>query len=169
MTALFFIALTLILEPLIERIYQHLLCYRPMCFKLTAGKAYHAFTAKERLSLFHHRRQTVFMTVGVFLLLIITGKEIFLDGNSLQMYWFLCSLTCILLPLCEMSYYRWSTGRYYKPGMTAKETSAYHDFCERYYRHSFSLNGEGRKRLRFYLLSIGIILLIGLTINSLLT
>ena len=161
------VAVALILEPLIERIYQHLLCYRPVCFKLTAGKSYHAFTSKERFSLFHHRRQTVFMTVGVFLLLIITGKEIFLDGSSLQMYWFLCSLTCILIPLCEMAYYRWSTGRHYKPGMTAKEMSAYHDFCERYYRHSFSLNGEGRKRLRFILLSFGICLLMTLAFFTL--
>ena len=119
--------------------------------------------------MFHHLRQTVFMATGILLLIILTGKEIFEGGNGLQKGCFLGSLTCILIPLCEMAYYRWSTGRFYKSGMTAKEMSAYHDFCERYYRHPYALNGEGRKRLRFYLLSIGVILLIGLTLNSLLT
>ena len=161
------VALALILEPLIERIYQHLLCYQPVYFKIDAGKSYHAFTAKERVTRFHHLRQAVFMATGILLLIILTWKDILDGGNRLQMYWFICSLTCILIPLCEMAYYRWSTGRHYKPGMTAKEMSAYHDFCERYYRHPYALNGEGRKRLRFALLNLGICLLMSLAFFSL--
>ena len=167
MTALFFIGLALILEPLLEKVYQHLFLFQPVYFKLTAGKSYHAFKAKERVSMFHLLRQTVFMATGILLLIILTGKEIFDGGNGLQKGCFLGCLTCILIPLGEMVYYRWSTGRHYKPGMTAKETSTYHDFCERYYRHSYSLNGEGRKRLRFILFSLGICLLMSLAFITL--
>ena len=162
MTALFFIAVALVLLPIGEKAFQLLFFYQPVRFKLTAGKSYYAFTAKERITMFHHLRQTVFMAVGVLLLIILTGLEIFDGGNWLQKGCFIGSLTCILIPLGEMAYYRWSTGRYYKPGMNAKEMSIYHDFCERYYRYTYSLNGEGRKRLRFILLSLGICLLMTL-------
>ena len=164
MTALFFIALALILEPLLEKVYQHLFLFQPVHFKLTAGKSYHAFTAQERITLFHHKRQTIFLALGMVLLLILTGKEIFEAENWLDKICFLGSLSCILIPLCEIGYYRWSINRYWKEDMTAKEMSDYHDFCQRYYRHSFSLNGTGRQRLRFVLLTIGVCTLISLSL-----
>ena len=167
MSILVLISMALFLEPLLEKVYQHLFLYQPVYFKLDAGKSYHAFTAKERLTRFHHIRQAVFMYVGILLLIILTGKEIFEGGNFLQKGCFLGSLTCILIPLCEMAYYRWSTGRHYKTGMTAKEMSVYHDYCEKYYRHPYALNGECRKRLRFILLSFGIELLMTLAFFTL--
>ena len=169
MNILILFAMFLIFEPLVEKVYQHLFLFQPVYFKLDAGKSHHAFTAKEKLSIFHHLRQAVFMATGILLLIILTGIDILDGGNWLQKGCFLGSLTCILIPLCEMVYYRWSTGRYYKLGMNAKEMSAYHDFCERYYRHPYSLNGEGRKRLRFILLSLGICLLMSLAFFSLMS
>lgn len=164
MTALFFIAIALILEPLLEKVFQHLFLFQPVFGKIDAGKSYHAFSAKERLNRFHQLRQTAFMSVGVLLLIILTGKEIFEAENWLDKICFLGSLTCILIPFCEIGYYRWSINRYWKEDMTAKEMSDYHDFCQRYYGHSFSLNGTGRQKLRFVLLSIGVCILISLSL-----
>lgn len=167
MTALLFIALALILEPMMEKICQHLFLYQPMHFKLTAGKTCQAYSVKERITNFHNNRQTAFITVGVMFLIIFMGKQIFSIGNCFQIACFISAITFILIPLCEISYYRWSTGRYFKLGMTAKEMSDYHDFCKRYYRHSFSLNGEGRKRIRFVLLGFGICLLMTMALFTL--
>ena len=157
------IALVLLVATGIENIYHYFLS-KPACLKLDARKSYQAFTAKERLTLFHHLRHAIFMAVGVLLLIILTGKEIFDGGNLLQKGCFLGCLTCIIMPLGEMIYYRWSVNRYWKDDMTANEMSAYHEFCERYYRHSFSLNGIGRQKLRFVLLSIGVCILISLSL-----
>ena len=158
------LALVLIMETLLEKLLQRLFLFQPVHFKLTDGKSYHAFTAKERVTRFNHLRQTVFMAKGILLLIILTGKEIFDGGNWLQKVFFLGSLICILIPLCEMAYYRWSTGRHYKPGMTAKEMSAYHDFCERYNIHTYSLNGQFRQKARFFIFSSGVAMLIFLSI-----
>ena len=135
-----------------------------MNFKLNTGKSYHAYTAKERISRFHSLRQLILMASGVLILTALTGYEIFNSENAFLKGFFLLSLGFILEPVCEMIYYRWSVNRYWKEAMTAKEMSAYHDFCERYYQHSFSLNGTGRQKLRFVLLSIGVCILISLSL-----
>ena len=154
----------LILTPLLEKIHLYLFCYQPIYLRLTAGKSYHAFTAQERISRFHKLRQIILMASGVSLLTVLTGFAIFNSGNAVMKGFILMSLGFILEPVCEMIYYRWSVNRYWKEDMTAKEMSAYHDFCERYYRHSFSLNGISRQRLRFVLLTIGVCILISLSI-----
>ena len=156
MNTLLVLAFIFILEPLLERTYQFLFYYQPVYFKLNAGKAYQAYTAKERITRFHTLRQLILMSTGIFLLAILTGIEMFNYGNMVLKGFFLISLGFILEPVCELIYYRWSVNRYWKEDMTAKEMTAYHDFCERYYRHSFSLNGIGRQKIRFFMLITGI-------------
>ena len=157
-------AWVLTMVPFLEKIYLSLFFYQPIYFKLNAGKSYHAYTAKERISRFHSLRQLILMATGVLLLTALTGYEIFNSENAFLKGFFLMSLAFILQPVCELIYYKWSVNRYWKDDMTAKEMSAYHDFCQRYYRHSFSLNGTGRQRLRFVLLTIGVCILISLSI-----
>ena len=164
LSVLFYIPWALILWYLLERTYHHLFCYQPVYFKLNAGNSYHAYTAKERISRFHSLRQIILMASGVLLLTALTGYEIFNSENAFLKGFFLMSLAFILQPVCELIYYKWSVNRYWKDDMTAKEMSAYHDFCQRCYRHSFSLNGTGRQRLRFILLTIGVCILISLSL-----
>lgn len=163
MDLIYILALTLIVGAVLEQLYQHLFFYQPLCFKITASKTYHAFTAKERLIKFHRRRQIISTVIGVCLLLFLTGLELIDAGNRLINGIFLLSIICMAIPICEITYYQWRTGKYRKPVMTAPEMRAYHDFCERYSQHSFSLNGRYRSRLRFYSLAIGIIILLVLS------
>ena len=156
MEFLILISWFLIFGPRLEKIHQYIFCNQPVYFKLNAGKAYHAYTTKEALSRFHSLRQLILMSTGIFLLAILTGIEMFNYGNMILKGFFLMSLGFILEPVCELIYYRWSVNRYWKDNMTAKEMTAYHGFCERYYRHSFSLNGIGRQKIRFFMLISGI-------------
>lgn len=164
MTTLLILSLTLIFEPLVEKISQYLFYYQPIYFKLNASNSYHAYTAKELISRFHSLRQLILISTGILLLTILIGIEIFSNQNFVLKGFFLMSLAFILQPVCELIYYRWSVNRYWKDDMTAKEMSAYHDFCQTYFRHSFSLNGIGRQRLRFVLLSVGVCILISLSL-----
>ena len=163
-SVLFYFAWALILWLPLERVCLYLFCYQPMYFKLNGGKGYCAYTAKERITRFHNLQEIILMASGVSLLTALTGFEIFNSENAFLEGFFLMSLGFILEPVCELIYYRWSVNRYWKDNMTAKEMTAYHDFCERYYRHSFSLNGTGRQRLRFVLLSLGVCILISLSL-----
>lgn len=157
-------AWALVMVPFLEKIYLSLFFYQPIYFKLNAGKAYYAYTAKDRISRFHKLRSIILMASGVSLLTALIGCEIFNSENAFLEVFFLMSLGFILEPVCEMIHYRWSVNRYWKEAMTAKEMSAYHDFCQKYYRHSFSLNGTGRQKLRFVLLTIGVCILITLSL-----
>ena len=155
MNILIVLAFIFILDPLLERTYQFLFYYQPVYLKLNACKSYHVYTKKERNSLFHSLRELILMSTGIFLLAILTGIVIFNNESMILKGLFLLSLGFILEPVCEMIYYRWSINRYWKENMTAKEMTAYHDFCGRYNRNTFSLNGTGRQRLRFFILIAG--------------
>lgn len=156
MIALFFIGFALILEPLLEKVFQHFFLFQPVFGKIDAGKSYHAYTAKERISRFQSVRQIILLSTGILLLTIITAIEIFNNQNFVLKGFFLISLAFILQPASELIYYRWSVNRYWKEDMTAKEMSAYHDFCNKYHRFPLSLNGSARQKLRFLMLTIGI-------------
>lgn len=167
MNILTFIALVLVIEPLIEILYQHFFCFQHVKFELSGNRKYHGLSVIERINYFHRRRQTLFIILGVIILSILMGIWVFTSEDICFKAVYVFSLFCIVEPCIEILYYRWIDNRHYKNEMTAKEMSGYHDFCERYYRHSFSLNGEGRKRLRFILLSFGICLLMSLAFFSL--
>ena len=169
MNILTFIALVLVIEPLIEILYQHFFCFQHVKFELSGNRKYHGLSVIERINYFHRRRQILFIILGVIILSILMGIWVFTSEDICFKTVYMVSLFCIVEPCIEILYYRWMDNRHHKNGMTAQEMTAYHDFIQRFYHHPFSLNGGGRKRLRFLLLSIGIILLIGLTINSLLT
>lgn len=162
--SLIYLAIFLILEPFFERACQYLFCYQPLYFKLTAGKSHYAYTVKERNYRFHNLRQIILMSAGVILMAFLAGIEICNKEDIILKGFFLLSLGCILEPLCEMIYYRRKVNRYWKKNMTAKEMSAYHDLCERYNRHSFSLNGKGRQKLRFLILIAGIFGLLSISL-----
>ena len=169
MSMLTLVAVVLVIEPIVEIIYQHFFCFQHMKFELSGNRKHHGLSVTERINYFHRRRQIIFIILGVVMLISMMGIMVFTSEDICLKAVYVFSLFCIVEPCIEILYYRWMDNRHYRNGMTAKEMSAYHDFCERYYRHPYSLNGEGRKRLRFLLLSIGIILLISLATFSSLT
>lgn len=167
MSMLTIVAVVLVIESIVEILYQHFFCFQGMKFEISGNRKYHGLSVIERINYFHRRRQILFIILGVVMLISMMGIMVFTSEDIYFKAVYVVSLFCIVEPCIEIFYYRWSTGRYYKPGMTAKEMSAYHDFCERYYRHPYALNGESRKRLRFILLSLGTCLLMSLAFFSL--
>ena len=167
MSMLALVAVVLIIEPIVEILYQHFFCFQHMKFELSGNRKHHGLSVTERINYFHRRRQIIFIILGVVMLISMMGIMVFTSEDICLKAVYVFILFCIVEPCIEILYYRWMDNRYYKPGMTAKEMSAYHDFCERYYRHPYSLNGEGRKRLRFILLGLGISLLMTLAILTL--
>lgn len=160
MDYLIILAWALILEAFLSKLFQFFYLNHPIIFKLSAYKSYNVHSADTLLN-FLPRLSSGF---GIAILIVAIGIRI-LDSEI----WFLKELFIIsvllcTVPLIEIIYYRWSVNRYWKEAMSAKEMSAYHDFCQRYYRHSFSLNGTGRQKLRFVLFTIGVCILISLSL-----
>lgn len=169
MSMLTLVAIVLVIESIVEILYQHFFCFQHMKFELSGNRKHHGLSVTERINYFHRIRQILFIILGVIILSILMGIMVFTSEDICFKAVYVFSLFCIVEPCIEILYYRWIDNRHYKPGMTAIEMSAYHDFCERYNRHPYALNGEGRKRLRFTLLSLGICLLMSLAFFSLIS
>lgn len=157
MDAFTILAWFLIWEPILVKFYQYLFTYRPLYFNLDAGFLNHSFSANDMSRLFCRFRQVGFMAMGVILLSIITGMEITEKGLSFLWLYYFLSLFCIIQPCLEILYFRWIISRNCKATMTAKEMSAFHDFKQKFYRNPLALNGSIRQRVRFFMLSFGIL------------
>ena len=167
MNVLTFIALVLVIEPLMEILYQHFFCFQHVKFELSGNRKHHGLSVIERINYFHRRRQILFIILGVVMLISMTGIMVFTSEDPCFKAVYVVSLFCILEPCIEILYYRWMDNRHHKNGMTSQEMTAYHDYIQRFYHRTFSLNGEGRKRLSFVLLSLGISLLMTLAFFTL--
>ena len=154
----------LIIYPVLFRIAAVIVCGLPLRLEINAGKRYAGGNPACFRNVIFKRLNVAAMVLGVLILILVRDEPRILFPRESLFVLTTVSLSLILIPCLEVAYYRWRIEFPYRGLLNVLQMREYHKLNGIYEKHPFSLKGSIHRKLRFFMLSAGLLLLLISTI-----
>lgn len=165
MLSISILASAFIIFPVLIKLFLHLIYRQPLKCEINGDRKYYPYSGRLRKEQMRSNILNIVMAVGTMILFFVSVCRISVmeDLN-------LCKLLIVILillsyPFIEILIYRNCLRRFEKEEMSASEMRRYHERKASLCLPVLGINGEIRRKSRFFILSIGILLLLNLSIG----